>query len=265
MKIGIILCAYGYPDYVDKCLAPWIEASKKHDIVIAAVHGQFEEYHNNGVSDNDWNTLNKLDEHLTKGNLKFLYAQNRPNASSVKYEKEHIVRNYAAQYLHENNVDVFWLLDLDEFYTVEQIDNIVRFINRPENSFYPIFKIHFRNIVFDGTKYVKGFCPSRIWRDTYKSFKFAGLHWDNDASYLDTETKTTLVRDSSLPFKKIPESLVAVDHFTWLHSNGKPKVEYQLKHFGHCGYRWNSVNNVLEFDTDFHAKHGIPIPVLHTV
>jgi ribosomal protein L6P/L9E len=47
---------------------------------------------------------------------------------------------------------------------------------------------------------------------------------------------------------------------TWLHSNGKDKYEYQMKHFGHCGYKWNYETNQLELNLEFYAKNKIDIP-----
>ena len=59
----------------------------------------------------------------------------------------------------------------------------------------------------------------------------------------------------------IPKEVAYIPHYTWLNDRiGKRKVEYQHRHFGHCGYKWNNDKHCLEFDESFHEKHNIPIP-----
>ena len=63
--------------------------------------------------------------------------------------------------------------------------------------------------------------------------------------------------------QKIPKFYAHVRHMTWLHSNGKAKVEYQNKHFGHCSYKWNDDANKLEIDKNFFIKNNILQPIIH--
>jgi hypothetical protein len=50
---------------------------------------------------------------------------------------------------------------------------------------------------------------------------------------------------------------------TWLHSNGKEKYEYQIKHFGECSYEWNYETNKLEFNKDFFDRKSILPPIVY--
>lgn len=285
-KIGIIFCAYGNPDYVQPCLDPWIKLKEKYNISIAAVHGQFKEYHDNGIEDKDYETQLKLKDLEWNKNIDCLYLQNDYNVfwpdhlNQTKYETESEIRNKGLKYLLEEKCDIIWLLDLDEFYTEEQIENIVNYIKLPASQLYTWFSINFKNYILNGKQWVDDFCPPRIFRVNCGKFLLERFYYDNDLFY---RIKETIVGDlpgyyngpiegTPIPLyqrhwaiagNKISKHIAHIKHLTWLHSNGKNKVLYQLKHFGHCSYKWNEEKNELEIDLDFYRKNGLDLPIIY--
>jgi hypothetical protein len=259
MNIGIIYCVYGNPDYVNDCLQSWIEARKDHNIKIAAVHGQFKEYHDLGIEDFDITTQLALKEKYYDNKIDFLYIQNENDENNI-YQTEAEIRDRALKYLLRENVDYVIFLDNDEFYTRENIDNIINYIN--QNNLIGWFSINFKNYVLDAKCWVDGFCPPRVFKVNLITHRLSGIYWDNDCEYQDKKTGDK-ISYKSFATKPIPKSVAHIKHLTWLHSNGKLKYEYQMRHFGHCGYKWNYETNQLEFNLEFHKKHNIPIPELN--
>ena len=197
MKIGVIYCCYGNPQHVDNCLAPWLEAKKSHDILIAAVHGQFKEYHDLNIEDRDIEVVNKLANHRISKNLDYLYIQNASKILEPRlfksddyfednnfiYQTEAEIRNHGLQWLLKQNCDYIWLLDNDEFYTIEQINNIISYIQSDDNKFYSWYSIPFKNYIFDGKQWVAGFCPPRIFKRETIRYTLDKCYWDNDFCY----------------------------------------------------------------------------------
>lgn len=265
MKIGIIYCCYGNPEYIDDCLKPWIEAKKSHDILIAAVHGQFKEYHDLGIEDNDEETKKIL---ANKFEIDYLYVQNDfsrigkeeflpvPSWEKTVYQTEAEIRDKGLQWLLKQNCDYIWLLDNDEFYTIEQINKIIEYIGK--ERFITWFSIPFRNYIFDGKQWINGFCPPRVFSTNSMGRKLHSFFWDNDVNYTSDGRQTYSYK--TLANKSIPRNILEIKHLTWLHSNGKLKYEYQMKHFGHCGYKWNYDTNELEINKEFYIKNNMTLP-----
>jgi len=170
--------------------------------------------------------------------------------------KEHEARSMAMNYLLERDVDYVWILDGDEFYTTKEVDNIVEFLSQQSAWSEQYYSISFKNYVFDGKSWIHGFRPPRIFSNRVRG-GLARFYWDNDVVYKDGSVYSTLNET------KIPESVAHVRHMTWLHSNGKEKVEYQLKHFGACSYKWDDKENELKFDETFYGRQNKEIPELH--
>lgn len=267
MKIGLIFCAYGIPEYVNESLNPWIKLKDKYDIKITACHGLFKEYHENGIEDNDFDTQNQLLFLRSQNKIDYLYVQNHYGvdfATNIKkYETEAKIRDYCLQYLLKENVDYVILWDLDEFATEIQIENLFNYIGKTENKFYNWFSIEYKNLVFTENQYIEGFCPPRVFKTNTYNLRLNEIYWDNDLSYTDGK-KTISYKE--LSSKKIPKSIINPNHKTWLSNNrSKEKVNYQLKHFGHCGYKWDETNNQLEFDQKFYQKINQKIPNILTI
>lgn len=59
---------------------------------------------------------------------------------------------------------------------------------------------------------------------------------------------------------EIPKSIAHVKHMTWLHSNGKAKVEYQKKRWGEkgCSFSWDYKENKLTLNDSFYENKVKP-------
>jgi len=265
MKLGILFCAYGIPEYLEQSINPWIEAKKKFNIKIAAVHGQFKENHELGYEDNDIGTLDKLYPLARDNKIDFLYVQNPPGYidAEKKYQTEAEIRNKGLQFLLKEKVDYVILLDLDEFYTETQIENILNYINREDNRLITWFSIPMKNYIFDGKCYIKGFSPPRIFKNYINGYKISEMYWDNDIKYVSINNSNESISYKNLSSKDMPENVIngGVRHMTWLHSNGEQKEKYQIAHFnGECSYHFNVSTQKLEFNLDYYKRHGIPLP-----
>jgi hypothetical protein len=257
MKIGVLLCAFQCEEHLDGVLKPWMEAQINNDIVISSVSVMFSEYADMQFNQDNTATKEKLVSYSgQKQGIKYHYF-------GVGSQSEAKARNLALEPLKNENCDVIWLLDGDEYYTLEEINKIIGFVK--QQKFVNWFGINFKNFVFDGTVWVDGFCPPRIFRtEIGKYYKLDEFYWDNDIHY-KSQSGDGLISYKELASFNIPKGFAHIKHLTWLNNEKtKRKVEYQIKHFGHCSYRWNKEKNILEFDPDFHAKHRIPIPKLNT-
>jgi hypothetical protein len=264
MRIGVIYCCYGNPEYIQDCLAPWLEAKKTNEILIAAVHGQFKEYRDMGIPDNDLESkriLNIL--HREGDKIDYLYIQNNYTGFS-HWQTESEIRNNGLQWLLEQKCDIIWLLDNDEFYTVEQIKNIISYIQKDDNKFYSWFSIPMRNYIFSGKEWISGFAPPRIFKRETIRYTLNKCVWDNDFQYLNDKNEP--IDYKQLPSKTISENTVAggVKHLTWTHENGELKEKYQRLHFnGICSYKFNKETQKLEFDLEFYKKNGLSLPIIN--
>lgn len=241
MKIGILGAFYNCAKDVPKVLSPFLG----REFVLSACNIQFSEF-SPTPDEETFDALMSVPETI--------YI-----ATSPVPLKEHEARSMAMNYLLEQDVDYIWVLDGDEFYTREEVDRIVYLLAKNSPWVHVYYSIAFKNYVFDGKCWIAGFRPPRIF-----SNRICGgldkFFWDNDVLYKDG---TAYSNHREIQEYQIPTSVAHVKHMTWLHSNGKEKVEYQLKHFGACSYRWDDKENLLKFDEMFYARQGKQIPELH--
>lgn len=233
IKLGIIYCCYGNPEYIDDCLKPWLEAKKQHDILIAAVHGQFKEYHDLGVPDNDLESIRQLSILHRDGNkIDHLYIQNHYTGFSY-WQTEAEIRDKGLQWLLGQNCDYIILLDGDEKFSVEEINNIIKYIQKDE--FNVVYKIEFKNLTFNKETYTKGFAPFRIWKVNVNDWKLHQVIYDNDMSFINAKTGAIKV-DKEFSLKTIPVNLCNPLHYSWCDlEKSKLKIKYAEK-------RWNPPN-----------------------
>ncbi len=251
MKIGIVGLFYGCAETLPDVLAPWREFKKiapelGHEVYIAAMNCQFAEYATLGYKNDDDATRNSLAEN--KDVFDWYKASDVPM-------QEQEARTAVLQALLAAGVDCIWILDGDEFYTVDSIKKIIDFVLA--NPLPDLYRIHFKNYIFDGKHWIKGFRPPRIfWTDRYGGIeKFS---WDNELQYLDGHT----TRSSN--HLDIPEDVAYIKHLTWLNSSGKKKAQYQNVRMGSSSYRWNDEKQALEFDVAWYAKYGEVPPPLYS-
>lgn len=259
MKIGIIAQGRNCADVLDDVLAPWIKAMEKHDIHICLITATFKEMEKLGEpAHNTDNTWEKFIEYSA------MHPKNISALNLNKYVAESQSRNRGREILmsEEINADLIWMLDLsDEYYTVEQIDNIVKFVK--SEPFTVWFRLSFKNYVFDVNTYLTSpFTPPRIWRTNIGGYKLSDCVYDNDFVYLNSIGAQ--ISDKQLSNYIIPKSVAWIKHYSWLSdARGKQKCAYQAAHFSHgagCSYRWNDKENKLEWNTDYFKKIGEIIP-----
>lgn len=257
MKIGIIAQGKNCADVLDEVLKPWIELFQELDIHICLVTSTFKEMEKIGEPieniDGTWNLMESYASRFHK------------NISAVRFENyttEAESRERARQVLMAKDIDVdlIWLLDLsDEFYTKEQILNILKFVK--SESFCAWFGISFKNYIFDKKTYLKKpFTPPRIWRTQLDEYKLSECIYDNDFSYKTGDGSE--ISDKRLPNYIIPHSYAWIKHYTWLNDErSRKKVMYQNHHFSHgagCFLDW--VDDQLVWNKSYFEKTKEPVP-----
>ena len=263
MIYGIIYCGYNTEEYVVDSITPFLE---RDNFVVSAVSLPFAEYE--GVDNFKDNTTNILRELVGQRKLKYL-VDNPP------FIKEHEARNLALEPLSKYNIDYIWLVDSDEIYTPKQIEDICNYVEASDSNF---FHLSLKNFVFDKNHYLEEpFCPPRIFKTKLDiPAVLSEFYWDNDVAYMCSGRLSAWGEDfvsaRLFPYKQlqgvetIPSDIAFIDHYSWLNNTiGKRKVAYQLKHFGHCGYKWNEKKKCLEFDEEFYKKNNESIPTVKSI
>lgn len=252
MKLGIIYCCYGNSEYLSFS-EPWFLLKKEYDFSIAAVSGIFREYAELGISEDNTKTSEFLLKNKDNNNIDFLWQQ--PSDWEIdSFLTEAQIRDIGLQYLLSQNVTHVMLLDADERYEGQEIVNLINYLKKDE--FSTVFRIEFKNLIFDKGTYAKGFEPFRIWRvntEETGSYKLNKVIYDNDCEYIEKNTNY-LKKDKDFSIKKIPPALVNPLHYTWCDiERAKRKVAYQEKHFS-TGCSFKIENNKLNFNIKYFIK-----------
>jgi hypothetical protein len=279
MKIGIIYTAYNCEEYLVKSLTPWAKARRTklggHEFIICAVSVPFKNFEcPNPDATPSILAINAIEEfpaytgfvdndtfvHVTKP-IKGPGAIDKA-ILEPKFIAETEARTLALDYLKSAGVDIVWQVDGDEFYTEEEIQKIIRFVEM--QKFIPWFRIAYKNYIFDEKTYLtEPFTPARIHRIRLGNGLVATSFWDdNNILYQDSEVKTRDVQIASLT---IPKALAWVKHLTWLSNDrSRQKVEYQLRRGWKCSYQWNYEKNCLEFNSEFYRVNKLALPEVKT-
>ena len=260
MKIGIIYCSYGVPDLINELIKPWTNLKDKLNIKIAAVHGQFKEYHEIGTTDNDYPSQVILKNLEFNNDIDYLYLQDDYNLfvpdkyRNTIYQTEAEIRDKGLQFLLKEEVDYVMLWDGDEEITEDEIDNIINYIQKDE--FIAWYSLEYKNLTFNRQTYTKGFAPPRIFKVNYNNLKLKQMVYDNDVIYQDINGNS--VGYKQLPNKKIPIYIANPLHYSWCdYERSKSKIEYQNKHFGHyagCSFKINEDKKEIEWNQDYFLK-----------
>jgi hypothetical protein len=230
MKIGIIYCGYNAEDYLPGSLSPWIKARKSqlggHDWIICAVAVPFENF----VATTPDHTIAILRIRLALAEIDHLITSAAPL-------KETVARTQALQWLAGQKVDVYWMVDSDEFYTTDEIERIATFVTeRPLVAWY---RLCLRNYVFDERTYlVEPFTPPRIYRAEYAFRNAVEFYDDNNIAYNTVDG--ALVRDNLFPSATVPKAVGWIAHKSWLNnSRSRDKVRYQEARSWRCTFAWD--------------------------
>lgn len=252
-KYLVLLTAYASMEYIEKCLAPWIELRDRFPdrFVISAVSCMFREYE--GLDLKDDGTIDYL-RYLKKYDLiDYLYTSYEP-------ESEAEARSMA---LKPQGVcyDRVILLDADEIWTEWQIMSVIKAFE--SGDFIAWASVCYKNFVFDTSTYLEEpFTPPRIFKKEFKAngqtMTLQKFFWDNDPCY--TNIKGGSYSYKSFPSVNIPKAVAWVDHYSWLSDErSRKKIEYQKKHFkGICSYDWDHHNNKLIFNKEFYHNKVYP-------
>lgn len=250
-KIGIVFTAFNMEEYLLKSIWPWVAAREcnllDYKFIISAVSVPFLEYKDFKIKKDK--TQEILETYKYNNNIDYLFSSN-------DYYTESDARNKALEPLLKENCEAIWIIDADEMYQLENIENILKYIEL--EKFISWFSISYKNYVFDERTYLKdAFTPPRIFRVNTNGYKLSRFFWDNDLCYFgvansNNEFQNKEISYKVLPMKIIPKRVAFVPHFTWL-SNEKSrlKVEYQKLRGWKCSYLWNYKDNKLEFNPIF--------------
>jgi len=252
-KIGLIYCGFGNIEYVKESIPVWLKAREQktggNTWIISAVSVPFKEYKDTEFANDECAT-----EYLKTLPLDYLVTE-------PKFVSEAEARNKALFYLLEQGCDWVFLADSDEFYTLDNISNIARFIAR--DSLTAWFSFSYKNYIFDNHKYLATpFTPPRAFRVSSGVYKMGFFYHDNEPYY---EHKVTGEQKDFKEFsnRNIPPTISLVAHHTWpSDERGKLKQRYQAQRWGqqYCSFRWNEAENKLEFNPDYYNMVGKPIP-----
>jgi len=242
MRIGVLGCFYGCAELLPQVLEPWKKLKEEgHDIAIAAVNAQFKEYAELGFANDDAGTRAILEE-------------NRALFSSLDIVQEplseHETRNIALRKLLEQKTDLVWILDGDEVYTVQQIKDVLAYIEKTPRFDY--YHVHFDNRIFGKTRWGDDFFPPRILR-TDRGGGVRAFTFDNEIEYADGSKLYDRTHGI------IPKKVAHVRHDTWRMEDAERKIAYQRKHFGYCMFKMSAADKV-EPDPEYFARHQMPFP-----
>lgn len=254
MRIGVIFAAYNCEEFVDRCLDPWFKLRESHDFVLTVTSGRFSDYQKLEIPNKNKETLKKLvswdfDYFSITGGDKLL--------------DEDTSRNRCLEYLKAYNCDLIWLVDLDEFYTCDQILSTIDHVN--SNPDINIFWINFKNYTIDFPLFLPWSRPT-LYRNNIRggirNFYFDSYFTYSDGLDIGEEKKST-----------IPKEVAFVDHLTWISRDAvRDKIRYQnLRYCGpsgnfpeeaRCSFKWNQDLDRLEFNDSFYQFYKTQIPVL---
>lgn len=265
MKVGIILTGRNMQEYVVPCLSAWIVARAQklggHDYLICAVSVPFAGF----PDDHEDDTVPLLRGELEAGRIDHLITE-------PKNIPETVARGMALTWLRDAGCNISIQVDLDEEYTLDQIDRIFRFVQY--NPFAVALRASLKNYIFDGQTYlIEPFTPMRIHRLRPRAnLEAVGFWADNNVMYIERgrgddglETGRT-IRDSDLATMTIPPSVAWIRHMTWLSDDrSRRKVAYHENHFNsrpsgvRSSYRWDDAKGLV-FNEAYYQYVGQPMP-----
>lgn len=261
-KLGVIACFYDCARFVDKILEPWLSFP---EIEVSIVHGQFKEYAELGYEDRDCETIGRIIPYVKE--VKTFITGAMPEFDGKKLTESEI-RNIPLTYLKSRNCENFMILDGDEIYSQEEIQNILNFIDR--DKFISWYRIEMKNLTFNEKTYTKGFNPPRIFRNNCGQAKLREFHWDNDVMY--NLPDGTIIDYRRLASQNIPTTLVNPLHYSWCDKRTCiKKINYHKKHFAHpmlkhpCSFKWDTEKDCLAFCEEYYLERGLEFPALFTV
>lgn len=247
MKIGIIYVGYQTEEYIESSLAPWIKArqdkTNDNQFCICAVSTPFLGFTNEDKLDG---TIPMLSKYLSEDKIDHLITD-------PKNIPETQARGMALKWLIEQDVDIVWQVDSDEFYTLDQIGKISYFVEL--NPFITWFRLNLKNYVFTDKQYLfEPFTPPRIHRTSFQGFTASSFTQDNDIAYggLNQHIFANMT---------VPQNIAWINHFSWLSNlRSKQKIQYQNKRGWECSFAWDVTNDHLCWNKSYFNNRGLTYP-----
>lgn len=251
IKIGILFASYNCADYIDKCFQPWINLRNEFNLVLASTNGRYDL----STKESDAKGSHSLVKLIGK-DLDFLIHS---SGKDHRWSEEQS-RTYMLNFMKDQKVDLIWCIDADEFYTEQNIKDILNYITN--NPTYDAYAIQFKNYVFEVPFWVDGFQKDVIyWMDRHDGIKY--FNFDNDITY--NNNQWSQYNNNKIT---IPKSIAYIDHYTWLNNDSRipEKIRNQnIKYDGEvgvkCAYKYDE-NNKLIFNELFWKSRNLEIPIL---
>lgn len=264
MTIGIIYVGFQCEDLIQRSLTPWIQARAARlggaDWKIAAVSLPFDGFNHEGESMDDTHKI--LCDCAMYGEIDYLIADTVPT-------KETDARGAALRWLvNEGEVDILWMVDADEDYSLADIHAILTFVTA--NPWVAWYRVSLKNMVFTERQYLREpFTPPRIHRVYLPGLRASGFWDDNNVYYKGGwDHSEAIQRDIDFASLTIPETVAFVPHLSWLNnSRSRKKINYQLHGRGwpECSFSWDDARGGLIFNEGYYAKRGLPLPEVVTL
>jgi hypothetical protein len=255
--LGVIFTGYNCREYLENSLASWVNlrernhsAEKSPQIKICAVNVVFDKF---DAAPED-GTRELLLRYQVDGKID--HAIIGPDGMT-----EVEARGTALKWLISQGADTIIQVDIDEFYTIEEINRILRFVDSQE--FIVAFRLSLKNFVFDKNTYLEeAFTPMRIHRVKAGPFTAVDFCDDNNVLYRDDNGS---IRDTNLATMTVPKKIAWIRHYTWLNDErSKKKIAYQNKRWPSCSFKWNEEENRLEFNLDYYRQNQLSFPKTET-
>lgn len=232
MRIGIIFVAFNSADLIDNCLSSWVDIKNSlpdHNFIYSCVSVPFDRFTVENID-------NTADIIKSKNIMDFMFVDSQAKS-------EIAARGICLNYLKEQNCDLVWMVDSDEFYTVENIKNIINYIEKNEK--FGWYKLCLKNKI--GDRFLKEpFTPPRIFRVNFLPYKLGEFRDDNSMTYFYNGAE---IPDLFVKNKLIPKETAFIIHESWPNSErSKKKIDYQNNRKWTCNYIYNEKENKVEFN-----------------
>lgn len=253
LKVGITFIGYECSELMPRALAPWQEIRKNggvdeiESLVISLSHGCFEE-------------TAKLNFPILSTDGSAEWMKNTAIAgdadNSLIYPnpmKEYDMWSGNYQFF-KDKVDFMVMLNHDEIWTLDEIKKLFKYI--AFNPWVDYYKVNFKNYCINESTWVSNFIVPRMWW-TKRHGGLKRFYQDELVEYNDG------LKDVHCSHAVVPG--IFPKHLSWVGSKAylQRKLAFQALRFGSCSYAWDDKNDCLMLNDDFHAKFGVPKPILN--
>lgn len=264
LSIGVIYCCYQSEDLIERSLTPWIAARATklggHTFTICAVSVPFEGF-DHGDEPRD-RTRALLGMAAAAGDIDHAIVHDKPMT-------EVAARGAALTWLVGQGVDTTIMVDADEIWTEAQMMAVFAFV--AANPWVAWFRVPYKQLVFTPQQYLaEPFTPPRIHRVVAGGYTATAFYEDNGVLYRSIKYPDHLKRDADLASLTVPQSLVWVEHETWVSGErARRKCRYQQLRWAPpvgagCSFAWDEAAGKLIWNEEHFRLTGQPIPeVLH--